>query len=41
MAMSQKHRIKLPTMISWSVRVYIQVMNLARKAWLWPGQKPA
>jgi hypothetical protein len=34
---SQKPRIKLPEMITWSVRVSIQVPNLARSAWLGPG----
>ena len=40
-AMSQKPRIKLPEMITWSVWVSIQVLNLARNAWLWSGLKPA
>jgi len=32
--MSQKPRIKLPEMITWSVWVSIQVWNRARSAWL-------
>ena len=35
--MSQKPRIKLPKMITWSMWVSIQVRNLARNAWLWSG----
>ena len=33
-AMSHNPMIRLPTMITWSVRVLIQVRNLASIAWL-------
>ena len=36
-AMSHNPMIRLPTMITWSVRVLIQVRNLASSARLWPG----
>ena len=36
-AMSHNPTIRLPTMITWSVRVLIQVRNLASSARLWPG----
>jgi hypothetical protein len=40
-AMSQKPRIELPKMITWSVWASIQVLNLARNVLLWSGLKTA
>jgi hypothetical protein len=36
-AMSHNPMIRLPAIITWSVRVLIQVRNLASSARLWPG----
>jgi hypothetical protein len=40
-AMSQRPKSRLPTMITWSVWVSIQVRNLVRNAWLRSGRMTA